>query len=383
MLYDLTNTYFEGLAQAAPKARRGRSKEQRSDCPLVTLAVVLDSSGFVRRSRVFAGNASEPATLQDMLGGLGAPKGAAVVMDAAGIATAATEANLAWLKTNDYHYVVVSRKRERQFDPALATEVQTAGDVTIKIHRVDDAKTGEARLYCHSPELSTVGEPKDRAIDDAKCLRFETSLQKNTLALSKPAGTKAIGEVMQKIGRAKQRYARAEQHYRVDVVCDDSGKQAVSVTWTKRVLPGSAAMYPGVYCLRTTLVDRDDAALWRTYTMLTQLESVFHSLKTDLGLRPVYHQVERRIEGHLFISVLAYHFVHALRLKLKAAGIHDGWETLRETLGSQRRITTTLLRRDGRCVHVRKATRPEPHQQTILTILGLTGNPGGTQRSIV
>ena len=375
VLYDLTNTYFEGLAQAAPKAKRGRSKEQRSDCPLVTLAMVLDSSGFVRRSRVFAGNASEPATLQDMLGGLGAPKGAAVVMDA-GIAT---EANLAWLKTNDYHYVVVSRKRERQFDPALATEVQTAGDVTIKIHRVDDAKTGEARLYCHSPAR----EQKDRAIDDAKCLRFETSLQNIALALSKPAGTKAIGEVMQKIGRAKQRYARAAQHYRVDVACDDSGKQAVSVTWTKRVLPGSAAMYPGVYCLRTTLVDMDDAALWRTYTMLTQLESVFRSLKTDLGLRPVYHQVERRIEGHLFISVLAYHFVHALRLKLKAAGIHDGWETLRETLGSQRRITTTLLRRDGRCVHVRKATRPEPQQQTIITILGLTGNPGGTQRSIV
>lgn len=103
----------------------------------------------------------------------------------------------------------------------------------------------------------------------------------------------------------------------------------------------------------------------------------------SLHLGPVYHQVERRIEGQLFISVLAYHFVHALRLKLKASGSHGEWETLRETLDSQRRITTTLLRRDGRCAHIRKATRPEPHQQTIITILGLTGNPGGTQRSIV
>ena len=134
--------------------------------------MVLDSSGFVRRSRVFAGNASEPATLQDMLGGLGAPKGAAVVMDAAGIATAATQANLAWLKTNDYHYVVVSRKRDRQFDPMLATEVQTAGDVTLKIHRVDDAKTGEARLYCHSLDQAclarqcgqTLGNPSWRLL---------------------------------------------------------------------------------------------------------------------------------------------------------------------------------------------------------------------------
>ena len=131
------------------------------------------------------------------------------------------------------------------------------------------------------------------------------------------------------------------------------------------------------------LVDLDDATLWRTYTMLTQLESVFRSLKTDLGLRPVYHQVQRRVEGHLFISVLAYHFVHTLRLQLKAEGINDAWDTLRGALASQQRITTTLQRRDGRTVHVRKATRPEPHQQTIVKILGLSANPGGTQRSVI
>jgi len=375
VLYDLTNTYFEGVAASAPKAKRGRSKEKRSDCPLVTLAMVLDGSGFVRKSEVFAGNASEPATLQGMLSALTATKGAAVVMDA-GIAT---EANLVWLKANGYHYVVVSRQRDRQFDPELATEVLSAGEVTIKIHRVEDAKTGEAKLYCHSPGR----EQKDRAIDEAKASRFEASLQKIADALSKPTGLKAMGAVMQKLGRAKQRYARAAQHYEVTVVPDASGTQAASLTWEKRVKPGSAAMYPGVYCLRTTLVDLDDATLWRTYTMLTQLESVFRSLKTDLGLRPVYHHAPRRIEGHLFISVLAYHFVHTLRLKLKAAGVHDAWDTLRETLASQQRITTTLLRRDGRCIHVRKATRPEPHQQTILTILGLSANAGSTQRSLV
>ena len=142
-------------------------------------------------------------------------------------------------------------------------------------------------------------------------------------------------------------------------------------------------MFPGVYCLRTTLIDLDDATLWRTYSMLTQLESVFRSLKTDLGLRPVYHQIERRIEGHLFISVLAYHFVHTMRLQLKTQGIHESWQSLRQTLGSQQRITTTLTRRDGRVVHVRKATRPEPHQQRINQILGLSANPGGTHRTVV
>ena len=373
-LYDLTNTYFEGVAAGVSKAKRGHSKECRSDCPLVTLAMALDASGFPRRSRVFAGNASEPATLEDMLSGLGAPRGATVVMDA-GIAT---EANLRWLRAQGYHYVVVSRLRCRQFDPALATQVQSAGNATISIQRVLDEQ-GHALLYCHSPAR----EQKDRAIDSAKASGFEAVLLKLQAGLSKPRGTTDVAKIMERLGRAKQRFARAAQHYQVELTKDDTATQVRAITWTKRIKPASAAMHPGVYCLRTTLVEWDNATLWRTYTMLTNLESVFRSLKTDLGLRPVFHQIDRRVEGHLFISVLAYHFVHAMRLKLKAKGIDDSWQTLRETLGTQRRVTATLQRRDGRAVHVRKATRPEPHHQTINEILGISPNPGGTHRVLV
>jgi transposase len=373
-LYDLTNTYFEGIAAGVSKAKRGHSKESRSDCALVTLAMALDGSGFPRRSRVFAGNASEPATLEDMLSGLGAPAGATVVMDA-GIAT---EANLTWLRAQGYHYVVVSRLRERQFNPQGATEVQSAGNVTIKIQRVLD-ELGHALLYCHSPAR----EQKDRAIDAAKAAGFEAVLSKLQAGLSKPRGTKDVAKIMERLGRAKQRFSRAAQHYQVEVVKDDAGTQVLSITWSKRIKPGSAAMHPGVYCLRTTLVELDNAALWRTYTMLTELESVFRSLKTDLGLRPVHHQIDRRVEGHLFISVLAYHFVHSLRLQLKAQGIDDSWHTLRQTLATQQRVTATLQRRDGRMVHVRKATRPEPHHQKINAILSLSPNPGGTHRVLV
>ena len=373
-LYDLTNTYFEGVAAGVSKAKRGHSKQSRSDCPLVTLAMALDGSGFARRSRVFAGNASEPATLKEMLTGLGAPSGATVVMDA-GIAT---EANLRWLRVQGYHYVVVSRLRERQFDPALATEVQSAGDVKIKIQRVLDDQ-GHALLYCHSPARAQ----KDRAIDAAKAAGFEAVLLKLQVGLSKPRGTKDVAKIMERLGRAKQRYSRAAQHYLVEVTKDASGTLVQAITWSKRIKPGSAAMHPGVYCLRTTLVELDNATLWRTYAMLTNLESVFRSLKTDLGLRPVFHQIDRRVEGHLFITVLAYHFVQTLRLQLKAKGIDDSWETLRETLATQRRVTATLQRRDGRAVHVRKATRPEPHHQKINQILGQSPNPGGTHRVLV
>jgi transposase len=373
-LYDLTNTYFEGIAAGVRKAKRGHSKEKRSDCPLVTLAMVLDGSGFPRRSRVFAGNASEPATMKDMLTGLGAPSGATVVMDA-GIAT---EANLSWLRAQGYHYVVVSKLRERQFDPALATSTQSAGQATIKIQRVQ-GEQGDALLYCHSPAR----EQKDRAIDAAKTAGFEAVLLKLQAGLNKPRGTKDLAKIMERLGRAKQRYSRAAQHYQVEVTKDDSGAQVRAITWTKRIKPGSAAAHPGVYCLRTTLLEWDNATLWRTYTMLTNLESVFRSLKTDLGLRPVFHQIDRRVEGHLFITVLAYHFVHTMRLQLKAQGIDDSWESLRETLGTQRRVTATMQRRDGRAVHVRKATRPESYHQTINKILALDPNPGGTHRVLV
>ncbi len=375
-LYDLTNTYFEGVAAGVGKAKRGHSKECRSDCPLVTLAMALDASGFVRRVQFFAGNASEPATLKDMLTGLHAAPGATVVMDA-GIAA---QANLTWLREQGYHYVVASKLRGRQFDPTQATEVQSAGDVPIKLQRVaSQSDKGEVLLYCHSPAR----EEKDRAIDTAKAAGLEAALTRLQAGLSKPRGAQDVATVMQRLGRAKQRFARAAQHYEITVATDAEGKLVTAISWVKNILPGSAAAHPGVYCLRTTLVEQDNATLWRTYIMLTELESVFRSLKTDLGLRPVFHRVDRRVEGHLFISVLAYHFVHTLRLQLKAQGINDSWSTLRQTMATQRRVTVTLQRRDGRVVHVRKATRPKPRHQTLATALKLDPNPGRTHRVLV
>ncbi len=139
-LYDLTNTFFEGEAAANPQAKRGHSKEKRSDCPLVTLGLVLDGSGFVRRSEVFDGNFVEGTTLEGMLAGLGAPSGALVVMDR-GIAT---EENVAWLRAQGYRDLVVSR--ERQFDADAAISIQTAGGDPVAVQRVLDAAGEEVRL---------------------------------------------------------------------------------------------------------------------------------------------------------------------------------------------------------------------------------------------
>ncbi len=139
---------------------------------------------------------------------------------------------------------------------------------------------------------------------------------------------------------------------------------------------------PGVYCLRTNELTWDAEKLWHTYIMLTDLEAVFRSLKSELGLRPIYHSKEARTDGHLFITVLAFQFVQFLRMQLKAQGIHDSWSGLRETLTIQRRTTTSFRQRDGRMLHIRKTSAPEPDLQNIYTALRLNPKPGGVKKLV-
>ena len=374
-LYDLTNTYFEGTAAANPKAARGRSKEKRSDCPLVTLGLVLDGSGFVRRSKLFAGNVAEATTLADMLNGLTAPKGALVIMDA-GIATAA---NIAWLKQQQYRYLVVSRERTRQFDPDQAVETLTASNETIQLQRVLSKDGSEARLYCHS----TGRDAKETAIAGRLVSQFETGLAKLAAGLSKPRAQKKLADIQQRIGRLKEKSRGIGQHYEITVTPDATGNNAGAITWTKAPVEGSMLTHPGVYCLRSNETTWDAAKLWHTYTMLTDLEAVFRSLKSELGLRPVFHHNEKRTEGHLFITVMAYQLVQAIRRKLEAAGETISWLRLREILSVQQRVTTTFRQRDGRTLHVRKTTTAEPRLRKIYDALAIDPAPGGVRKLMV
>lgn len=373
-LYDLTNTYFEGEARVNRKAKRARSKEKRSDCPLVTLGLVLDGSGFVRRSQTFEGNVSEAGTLAGMLAGLGAPAAALVIMDA-GIAT---EANVAWLVEHGYRYLVVRRGGARQFDEARAVTIETADEQPLRLQKELSEDGQELRLYCHSPGRQL----KEAAMIESFSQRFEAGLQQIRDGLAKPRAEKRHDRLLERLGRLKQKSRGASQHYTVNLVTDESGQRVTAITWQKALREGSQAMHPGVYCLRTNQFDWDEERLWRTYILLTDLESVFRSLKSELGLRPVYHHKEDRADGHLFITVLAYQCVQFLRMKLKAAGIHDSWATLREILSGQRRVTATFKQRDGRTLNVRKATVAEPALMAIYRAMDINPAPGGTRKLI-
>ncbi len=372
-LYDLTNTFFEGTAAENDKARRGNSKEKRSDCPLVTLGLVLDGSGFVRGSEMFEGNISEAKTLQTMLDKLRAPKGALVIMDR-GIAT---QANIDWLVKHQYRYLVVSRERNRSFDEEHAVEVSSASNHTIKIHKEINDDRSEARLYCYSEQRKA----KEEAINKRFADRFEVGLQKIADGLAKPRGTKKHDKVLERIGRLKEKNNGIGQHYQIDLSLNETGTTVTGITWKQKPQEGSRLTHPGVYCLRTNELDWDEVTLWQTYTMLTDLEAVFRSLKSELGLRPVFHHKEERADGHLFITVLAYQAVQVIRKRLKNSNINDSWASLRKIFSNQRRVTATFKQKDGRTLHVRKTTIAEPKLQRLYNALEISASPAGTQKT--
>ena len=374
-LYDLTNTFFEGAAARQPKAKRGHSKDKRTDCPLLTLALVLDASGFVRRSQVFAGNVREHHTLADMLDALNAPREALVVMDR-GIGT---EDRVQWLRDNGYRYLVVSRQRIRHFDPEAAQRIETASRQGVHLHKVVSEDTQEVRLHCFSEERAN----KERAIVERFAQRFEKALTQLCEGLARPRTEKRADKIRERIGRLEAKSRGIAQHYHIEVDTDDTGLEATAVRFTRQPVEGSMMTHPGVYCLRSNQTDWDEETLWRTYVTLTDIEAVFRSLKCELGLRPIFHHKPIRTEGHLFITVIAYQLVQLIRRQLRLTAEHASWNTLRQTLEGQQRITATFRRADGRTLHVRKATRAEPPQQAIYDALTLDPEPGGIRKTIV
>ena len=239
----------------------------------------------------------------------------------------------------------------------------------IQLQRVLSKNNTEVRLYCHSTGRDT----KETAIAGRFVTRFETGLAKLAAGLDKPRAQKKLADIQQRIGRLKEKSRGIGQHYEITMTPDETGTKAAAISWVKTPRAGSMLTHPGVYCLRSKETTWDGPTLWRTYTMLTDLEAVFRSLKSELGLRPVFHQKEARTEGHLFITVLAYQMVQAVRRKLDEAGgqrnlaSHLGvasWAGLRETLAVQQRVTATFRQRDGRTLHVRKASIAEPTLST-------------------
>jgi transposase len=382
ILYDLTNTFFEGSGKYNRKAQYARSKEKRSDCPLVTLGLVLDMNGFPKNSRIFEGNVSEPKTLETMIRGLAGKDinedslfKPTIVLDA-GIAT---EDNIKWLKGKHYPYIVVSRKKKKEI-PSDVTMIAVKEDaktntVFVQAGLAKNQETDELELYCHSIDK----EKKEESIKNKFQQRFEDELLKARNALNLRNGTKRYDKVVERIGRLKERFKLVSHRYNVSIEKDTETDKAKNITWSRKKTEKTS----GIYCLRTDRKDLNEQQIWDIYTMLTDIEDAFRCMKSELGLRPIYHQKETRCDGHIFITLLAYHLLHTIRFKLRQKGVRFCWTTIRRQLSTQVRGTTTMKRKDGKVIHIRKSSKAEPPHQAIYDALNLSYQPGRRVKTIL
>ena len=379
VLYDLTNTFFEGSGKFNSKAHFGRSKDKRRDCPLVTLGLVLDMDGFPKRSRIFDGNVGEPKTLKKMIEGLGTGDKeslfkSTIVLDA-GIAS---EENIEWLKQERYPYIVVSRKKKKGIPADVkmvaVKEDSNTGVVEVRAGLAKNQETGEWELYCHSVDK----EKKEESIKNLFQKRFEAELQKAQKALHLKKGTKSHDKVVERIGRLKEKFKKVSHTYQITVEKDDTTDKVKNINWSLKPMEKVS----GVYCLRTDRQDLNERQIWDTYTMLTDIEDAFRCMKSELGLRPIYHQKEARCDGHIFITLLAYHILHTIRFQLRQKGIRFCWATIRKQLSTQVRITTMMKQRDGKMLRTRKSSKAETVHKTIYDALNLSYKPGRIVKTI-
>jgi len=383
VLYDLTNTYFEGQCTQNPKAQFGRSKEKRSDCSLVTLGLILDGDGFPLSSQVFPGNASEPKTLELMLDGLQEKKPCpqaikpVIIMDA-GIAS---QDNIDWLTERGYYYLVVSREQslKNPKDQDNAIMVRETEHSKVCVYSEIDEETKETRLYCHSEQKAK----KEQSIRNRFHVRMEEALDKLDAGLSKKYTVKKYIKILESIGRLREKNRRVGQDYHIEVLADDEKKNALQIKWKRQPRSEQKDLNCGVYCLRTNIPDWSEQQLWTTYVMLTEIETTFRSFKSELGLRPVYHQKEERVTGHLFITLLAYHLVHTLRYQLKQQGIHLSWDSIRNIMSTQQRMTITLPTDDHKTIHLRTTTKAEVRQKQIYNALGIKPDLIGKYKTVI
>jgi transposase len=376
ILYDLTNTFLTGTARESTMAKRGRSKEKRTDCPLLTLALVLDEDGFPKVSKVFDGNVGEPSTLAMILDALPASgqmsiKATPTVVIDAGVATAE---NIALIQSRGMDYVCVSRSRPKQSPEGERTVIKTGPGGTVQGIRLE--QDGEILLYCESTGRSA----KEQGIRDRFQKRFEEGIAGIAASLEKPRGVKSYDKVLERVGRLRERYSSIAQFYEITV--EKTSDQATVLTWRIHNEEALRARFCGGYLIRSSRKDLNEERLWSLYTTLTLVEESFRSLKSDLGLRPMYHRKDRRLEGHLFISVCAYHLLATLQRRLRKEGIVHNWEIIRMRMGSQCRVTASMTNDKGQRIHIRQTTESESFHREVYRALGMHAKPLMSQKTV-
>ncbi len=372
ILYDLTNTYFEGSKMHSQIAKHSKkSKDKRDDRPLVTLALTIDSDGFPKQSKILSGNISEPKTLKKILDDLqnvtaGYNEVKTIVIDA-GIAS---EDNLEIIKNQGFNYVAVSRKQSYPKDfwvNGKEKEIKLSDGKTILRTKLMQTKD-EAFLKCHSP----MKEKKEKKILARKLLKFEEGLSHLNKGLNKKHTSKKYDKVIERIGRLKEKYGVGTLY---DIEVEKCEEIATKINYSKNSNGQAKEQKVGEYILRTSHIEFGEKEISTIHRTLTTVEDSFRSIKSHLGLRPIHHKRDDTSTAHIFISVIAYHVMIGILKKLQIAGIHYNWSTVRNILQSHTRVTTSLKTDKEMTIHIRTCTNPTIKQKLIYDALKVNQQP--------
>jgi len=382
IFYDLTNTYFEGRKAGSKIARYGRSKEKRSDAKIVAMAAVINAEGFLKYSRIYQGNISDSKTLGKTISELSAhtsqtERKPVVVMDA-GIMT---EDNAKMLKQQGYDYICVNRTKLKDYT-AINPEQESIiiydkNKNPIELRYVEKKGCPDNYLYVRSRQKAV----KEASMNEHFSQCYEEELENIRGALHKKGGTKKLEKVWERIGRLKERYPTANKHYTITVVPDANQEKAVDITWVKNSVKPKQG--EGIYFIRTTLSEKDENTIWTIYNALTEIEATFRCLKTDLSLRPVFHQYDENVESHLFLGLLAYQVVATIRYQLKAKNIHHDWRNIVRIMNTQKEVTTTIENKKGETIKIKKCSVPSVDAKQIYEALGYKIVPYYMKKSVL
>jgi transposase len=381
VLYDLTNTYFEGEKRNSKLAKYGRSKEKRSDAKLVVLALVVNVEGFIKYSSILEGNIADPKTLSAMIDKLrvktsSTAKKALIVLDA-GIAT---ESNLELIKQKGYDYLCVTRSNKKKYTVEADAPIVSVLDNKKQRIELCSVKTGNDTDY-YLKVASESKEQKERSMNAQFKERFEAELKKISDSLSKKSGVKLYDKVNQRIGRAKQKYPSIQRYYTIELECADN-KIVTSIKWNiKEDMEINARS--GIYFLRTSLPSASEDTVWKCYNTIREIESTFRVLKTDLDLRPIYHKNDDSTMAHLHLGLLAYWVVNTIRYQLKQKGVNSDWREIVRIANTQKAVTTTAQNSDENIIVIRNCSEPTLKAKMLYDTLKYKYYPFTKKKSVV
>lgn len=403
MLYDLTNTYFEGRMLGSNLACYGRSKEKRSDCRLVSIGLLCNSDGLIRKADFYAGNVSEPATLTQIMEQLRHYGG---VMTDAGIATVE---NIELLAANDLQYMCVSRQNYAAYRPELTdadafTHRSSQGhSYTVWVKAVAHSFTVGEQVYQDNLVFvkSQAKQDKENAMQQLQRKRFEKELLAVKEGLYKPKTRKNVSAVLQKIGRLKEKYSSVQSAYTLQIIekapeaialpstieTNKTDKKTVKVAVKKASIKADAAQTtqvadvqwafdatqlspPGEYVIRTNVPINTPKEAWQQYHTISNIEASNRCCKSDLALRPVFHRKDETIKGHLLLTLLACNIVHFVRQQLAQMQIHHSWTEIVRIMDTQKLITSEFENRQGEFFMLTNWSTPKDEVKQIYDALG-------------